>query len=552
MSYTEIETKLIADTIYLNGKVYTVDEEFHIADSFAVYQDRFIAAGTKEQVMCYMGENTKIVDLAGKTVLPGLIDSHLHMVSFGITKMKLDCMNKSKEEILCLVKEACEAAAPGEWVEGCGWNQMEWDEQIFPTKEDLDAVSGDVPVYLMRSCGHAAWANSKAFAIAGINENVQNPVGGEYLRKKDGTLLGVVTDQAQEPFNKVLPKDNEEKVRKAMKLAEESFFENGITSVGDAGSSEEIYEILEDMYRENELKIRIYMSLRCPGRPDYQELLSTSKSYMSHGLRIGEFNNHLTSRALKISADGSLGACSAWMLEPYSDNPESCGNGKLSYDELYEIVKEARKAGFQVWVHAIGDATNKQCLDVYERVIKELPDSDHRCRIEHAQICRMEDIKRFKKLGVIPTMQTQFIGVASLMADAHLGDRVAGSYAWRTFIEDGNVIPNGTDAPVEPINPFYSLYSAVTRKGAKLNQKEGWYEEQAMTREEALKSYTIWSAYGAFEEKIKGSIETGKLADFVIIDKDYMECMEEEIKDIKVLATISGGEVVYQNKDVNS
>ena len=306
-------------------------------------------------------------------------------------------------------------------------------------------------------------------------------------------------------------------------------------------------EAWEELYQKHVLKLRIYASMRVIGRPSYDELYSGSMKYFQKGLRIGMYDNRLTARAYKISCDGSLGARSAWMLEDYSDQPGHKGNGKWTDEQLYTILYEARKAGFQTMCHAIGDGANRQCLDVYERLLKELPDPDARLRIEHAQILAPEDIPRFHKLGVIPTHQTVFLRTDKKVADQRLGSkRIKGAYAWRTLIDQGNSLPNGTDSPVENCNPFVSMYCAVTRKDEKGLPENGWHPEQAMTREEALRSYTTWGAYAGFEENLKGSIEAGKLADFVIIDRDLMNCPAEEIKDIQALETVVGGETVYQ------
>ena len=269
--------------------------------------------------------------------------------------------------------------------------------------------------------------------------------------------------------------------------------------------------------------------------------------YFKKGLRIGMYGNRLTARAYKISGDGSLGARSAWMLDDYDDRPGHKGNGKWTDEQLYNVLYQARRAGFQIWYHAIGDAANRQCLNTYERLLRELPDPDARLRIEHAQIIAPQDIPRFKKLGVIPTHQTVFLRTDKKVADTRLGpQRIKGAYAWRTLIDQGNVVPNGTDSPVESYNPFLSMYCAVTRMDERGQPEGGWYPQEAMTREEALRSYTVWGAYAGFEEHLKGSIEAGKLADFVVIDRDYLACPAEEIKDIQVLQTVVGGETVYQ------
>ena len=535
------------DTAYVNGKIYTLDPSFSTASAFCLSGDRFVAVGTNEEVRALCGPETKIVDLGGQVVLPGLIDSHLHINNTGAMKMELNVVAKQREEIVALVADAYKKAKPGEWIVGRGWLNDEWPDTSFPTKEELDAVAPDVPVYLKRACGHAAWVNSAAFATVGVTQNTPDPVGGEYLRKADGSLLGVVTDQAQDPFNKAIPPYNKEQLQRIVLLAQEGFFATGLTTVHDAGTDESWIQAWEELYQRQELKLRIYASMRVVGRPNWEELMEGSMRYFQRGLRIGMYGNRLTARGYKISGDGSLGARSAWMLDDYSDRPGHKGNGKWTDEQLYTVLYEARKAGFQTWVHCIGDAANRQCLDVYERLLKELPDPDARLRIEHAQILSPEDLPRFKQLGVIPTHQTVFLRTDKKVADDRLGpQRIKGAYAWRTLIDQGNPVPNGTDSPVESYNPFLSMYCAVTRMDEHGEPKGGWYPEQAMTREEALRSYTTWGAYAGFEEKLKGSIEPGKLADFVIIDRDYMTCPAEEIKDIQVLQTVLGGETVYQ------
>ncbi len=536
-----------ADTVYFNGNVYPMGKTFSRVTAFAVSGDRFLGAGSDEEMESFKGKDTKLVDLHGRTVLPGLIDSHLHIHNTGIMKLQLNIQFKQKEEILKLVAEACSKAKPGEWIVGRGWINNLWEDPSFPTKEDLDRVSPDNPVYLKRACGHASWANSLAFRLAGITEDTEDPVGGEIMRKADGSILGVVTDQVQERFDTVIPEYTTEDFKKIALLAEQEFLSCGLTTVHDAGTAEEWLEAWEDLYREKKLHIRIYAMMRVVGRPDFEKLLRVSKEYFRYGLRIGMFDNHLTARSYKISLDGSLGARSAWLLEDYSDCPGHKGNGKWTDEQLYQVLYEARRAGFQIMCHAIGDGANRQCLDVYERLLKEIPDSDHRLRSEHAQIVAEEDIPRFKELGVIPTFQAVFIRTDKAVADDRLGERIKGAYAWRRFMDQGCIIPGGTDSPVESCNPFLSMYCAVTRKDENGNPEGGWYKDQAMTREEALRSYTTWGAYAGFEEKLKGSIETGKLADFVIIDRDFMTCPEDEIKDIRVLTTAVGGEIVYQS-----
>ncbi len=538
-----------ADAVYINGNIYTVDENFSKATTVAIKGDRFIYVGTDKEARKYVGENTKLIDLKGQTIIPGLIDAHLHFLSLGTRLLQIDAFWKPKGEILEAVAEKLKKIEPGEWILGRGWNQEVWDPPLFPTKEDLDAVAPDVPVALTRVCGHATWVNSKALEIAGIDKNTPDPVGGEILRDENGEPTGILTDQAQNLVLTKVPDFNEKQLEEALLLAQAELFSQGITSAHDAGSNEEDIQRLKKLYQEGDLKVRLYVMTRVTGRPSPQELVEGLRSFYNKGPQVGVFGDRLTVRSIKLSLDGSLGARSAWMLEEYSDRPDHFGNGKLTDEELYQIVKEARLAGFQVNSHAIGDAANRQALNVYERVLKERPHPDPRYRIEHAQVVALEDIPRFAKLGVIPSMQTVHATSDMNMAEDRVGpDRIKGAYAWRKFIEAGSVIPNGTDAPVELVNPYHNIYAAVTRMDREGKPEGGWYSEECLNREEALRSCTIWAAYGAFEEEQKGSIEVGKLADFVKIDRDIMNCAESEIKDIKALLTVVGGEVVYESK----
>ncbi|MBQ8589467.1 MAG: amidohydrolase [Firmicutes bacterium] len=535
-----------ADRVYVNGKVYTVDAKDSVQSAFCVKDDRFMAVGTEEEVLKYCDENTERIDLGGQVVLPGLIDSHLHVNLVGLAKIELKLHEKQKEEILQMVAEAYEKTGPGQWIRGWGWINNLWPDDSFPTKEELDAVAPDKPVCLIRGCGHASWVNSKAIELAGVDENTPDPPGGEYLHNEDGSLWGVVMDNAQEPFTKAISPYGAYEMQMSALWAQEEFVKNGLTSVHSAGERPETLDLWGELYAKGDLKVRIYGMVRVTGRPDFDELYNTSLKYFKRGLRIGEYDNRLTARCYKISGDGSLGARSAWMLDDYSDAPGHKSSGKWTDEQLYKVLYEARRAGFQISYHAIGDAANRQCLDTYERLLNEMPDPDHRLRIEHAQILHPDDIDRFAELGVIPTYQTVFMRTDYQVADDRLGDRVNGAYIWRTMIDKGNPLPNGTDGPIESINPFQCMFCAVSRTDENGKPEGGWRPEEAMTRAEALRSYTMWGAYSAFEENIKGSIERGKLADFVIVDRDIMTCPLDEMKDTVVLETVIGGETVYK------
>ena len=533
-----------ADSVYRNGNIYTVDEDFTVASALAIKGDRLVYVGDEAGVEAYIGPNTKVVDLDGKTVIPGLIEGHMHIPSLGTSLLEIDAFWKPKEDILAAVEAAAKEAEPGEWIRGSGWLNTVWEDTAYPTKEELDAVAPNNPVYMSRADGHMVWVNSMAFELAGITKDTPDPQGGEYLKTEDGELLGCVTDTAMDPISALLPSYTVEELREALLLAQEQLFSYGLTSAMDAGDDVDVQcieEVYTPLYESGQLKLRTYLLVRLEGldTPEAEYIRTTPP-------QSGLFNNHMDIRAAKLYADGSLGARSSAMLEEYSDRPGHIGNYRYSDDEMYELVKFAYDHGYQTGCHAIGDGANHQILDAYERVMKENPREDPRLRIEHFQILTTDDIQRAIDLGVLPAMQTTHAISDMLMAEDRIGaERLEGAYAWRTILDSGSIIINGSDAPVELVNPFHGLYAGVTRKDRLGEPPEGWHAEQCMTREEALRSFTNWPAYGEFNEDIKGSLEVGKLADFAVLDRDYMTCPEEDIKDIQVLLTVSGGEEVY-------
>ncbi|OGP78197.1 MAG: amidohydrolase [Deltaproteobacteria bacterium RBG_16_49_23] len=531
-----------AEFVYLNGNIYTANDQNPRASAMAIKDGKFIYVGSHPNIRDYIGKTTRVFDLRGKTVLPGLIDSHLHFSAIGELKMKLNLFWKPKKEILDLVAVAYQKTRKGEWIEGFGWNQEVWDPPAFPTKEDLDKVAPDLPVYLVRTDGHAAWVNSRALELAGLSKSTLNPQGGEITRDSRGEPTGVLTDSAMALLSRKIPPVSKQKIVEALELAQEELLSNGLTSGQDAGCDLEMIDTLKSLYESGRFYVRLYERLAVP-----ENSSTLSDEFFAKGIQVGLYQNRLTIRGIKIFIDGALGSRGAFMLKPYSDRPDRyLGNQRITEERLYALVKRAREAGFQVSAHAIGDAANRMALNVYEKVLSQKPDRNHRYRIEHAQVAALEDIPRFARLGVIPSMQTVHATSDMNMAEKRIGpERLKGAYAWRKFLDSGSVIANGTDAPVELLNPFHGLYAAVTRQDRNGLPRGGWYPEERMTREEALKSYTLWAAHAAFEEGMKGSIQAGKLADFVVIDRDYMNCRESEIKEIRVLQTVLGGKVVY-------
>ena len=529
---------VMADTVYVNGNIYTVDEDFSKAQAIAIKGQYIVGVGSNEDVKGFVGESTKVIDLQGKTVIPGLIEGHMHYPGEGQKLLQLDLFWKPKDVILAAVKAEADRLPDGEWITGGGWNQEVWDIPEFPSKEDLDEVAPNNPVALRRTCGHATWVNSLALEIGGITKDTPNPQGGEILKNENGDPLGILTDTAASFVTSKIPPLTAERKKEALLLAQDELFSYGLTTSMDAGSSVEDIQQMKELYESGDLKIRLYVMV--DSGPD-------AEVYYEKGPEIGLYGNRMTMNCIKFYTDGSLGARSAWLLEEYSDRPGHVGNSRHTYDEFYELVKAARDNGFQASTHAIGDAANRQVVDIYEKVLKENPLEDHRYRIEHFQIATLEDIQRIADLEIIPAMQSVHATSDKNMAEDRVGpERIKGGYAWRKVLNTGNIIVNGSDANVELVNPYHGLYAAVTRKGRDGEPEGGWYPEECMTREEALRSFTIWAAYGQFEEDIKGSIEVGKLADFVVIDRDYMTCPDSEIMNILPLATIVGGEVVYE------
>jgi len=533
-----------ADIVYLNGNIYTVDEKKPAASTLAVTGRKLAYVGANKGVKAFIGKTTKIVDLKGKTVLPGLIEGHMHFTAEGLKMLQVSVFWSPKSEIQAKVKAEAAKLPAGTWILGGGWNQEVWPDKKFPAREDLDAAAPDHPVALARACGHVLWVNSKALQIAGIDRNTPAPEGGSIEKDESGNPTGILTEAATRLVRTRIAPASDDRIQEAMLRAQEEMFSYGITSVTSAGtlgivSSVRENELLSELYGKGLLKVRIYNMI---------DTRDDAKYYFRKGPQIGLFGDRLTIRTIKFFADGSLGARTALLLEPYSDKPGEKGVERTPASVLYEGYKEAYLSGFQVSTHAIGDGANRRVVDLYEKVMKEIPRKDSRPRIEHFQCATALDIGRIARLKIIPAMQGVHATSDKNMAENRIGpERIKYAYAWRKVIQAGSVIPNGSDAPVEPVNPFRGLYASVTRMDNDGLPKGGWYVGEAMTREEALKSFTLWAAYGQFAEKTRGSLKKGKLADFVVIDRDYMKIPANEIKDIQTLLTVVGGEEVYRS-----
>lgn len=513
-----------ADLVLINGNVHTVDEKNTLAEAVAVKDGLILAVGSTDEIKPLIGQNTEVVDLNGRLLTPGLIEGHGHFMGMGYSLMSLNLMGTSSyEEVVESVKAAVEEAEPGEWILGRGWHQSKWDTKPevvikgFPTHELLSAVSPDNPV-VRHASGHALLANENAMEIANITSDTENIEGGEIIQDQNGNPTGIFNETAMGLIGKYIPGNDEESDRKAFDLASKNCLENGITSFHDAGEGETTIQLFKDILKEKGFSTRLYVMLSGSNT-------SLLDKYFEHGVEIGLGNNFLTIRSIKLFIDGALGSRGAWLIEPYTDMPGHFGHAVSELSYLHEVSEKAIKNGFQVCTHAIGDRGNKEVLDIYEKVYLENPDTkDPRFRIEHAQHLTEYDIPRFASLGVIPAMQAIHMSSDRPWAIDRLGAEriIEGAYVWQKLLQSGAKIVNGTDVPVEPISPINSFYASVSRKTLEGLPPGGYEPDQKMSRQEALRSYTIDAAYGAFEETIKGSIEPGKMADFTIYSKDFM------------------------------
>lgn len=538
--------KPVADVVLANGVIHTVDEKNPAAQALAIAGDRIAFVGASEDAKAWIGGKTQVIDLGGKTVVPGFIDSHYHFQGVGQRAYNLNLDGcASLDEFLSRLKNWAANVPAGEWIRGRGWMEEDWPVKQFPTRAQLDRVVPHLPVYLNRADGHMAVVNSKALEIAGITAGTPNPPGGEILKDAKGQPNGLLVDKAMSLVTQHIPSNSPEMQEKFALKANEVALAYGLTTIHDAGSSWETVNLWKRLYGGGRMQVRIYEFVRGPG--------GDADSLLQHGAQTGLFGHHLTIRGIKISIDGALGSRGAALLENYSDE-NTRGLFLWEDDQVYPTIKAAAEKGLQVAIHAIGDAANRKVLDLYERAFNEVPPekrkiADPRFRIEHAQIVDPADIPRFKKLGVIPSMEASHAIGDLHFAVRRLGlDRLAGAYAWRTFIDQGNYIAGGSDAPVEEGNPLIEFYASVARRDTTGFAAEGWHPELVMTREEALKSLTIWGAMAAFEEDLKGSLAVGKLADLVVLNRDPMTAPENELFQTKVLMTMVGGKVVFEQE----
>jgi predicted amidohydrolase YtcJ len=542
-----------ADLVLLNATVVTVDEERPSAEAIAVKGDRIVAIGSSREIEAWIGDATEVLDLAGQLVIPGFIEGHGHFMGMGNAKMILDLRQaQTWEEIVAQVEEAVAHTEPGELIRGRGWHQSKWTQEPdgavygFPVHSTLSAVSPDNPVVLTHASGHAAFVNAKAMELAKIDGSTPDPPGGEILHDATGEPTGLLNETAQRLVrSEVLVHSGGEDsgpspsvARRMVELATEESLANGITTYTDAGSSFETIDFLKQAADEGLLGVRLWVMIR----DSNERLAEHLDEYMTRDYG----DNMLAVAGIKVSIDGALGSRGAWLLEPYTDLPSTSGLNLVSLDSARQTAELAIKHGYQLGIHAIGDRANREVLDIFQQTFEAHPDeSDLRWRIEHAQHLHPDDIARFGQLGVIASMQGVHCTSDAPWVPIRLGDKRAeeGAYVWRDLADTGAVIVNGTDAPVEDVDPIASYYASVSRR---LDDGSVFYPEQRMERLEALKTYTLNGAYGIREESSRGSIAVGKLADIVVLSKNILEVPEDEILDTEVVYTILGGEIAYE------
>jgi len=543
---------LPADLVLRGGRLVTEDAERPEATALAARDGRIVAVGGEADVRPLIGPKTRVVELNGRLAIPGFIESHAHFESIGRAAMILKLASaQSWVEVVQRVGEAAVGAKPGEWILGRGWHQEKWSSppvpavEGFPVHAALSRAAPDNPVALEHASGHAVMVNAKALELAGIDRHTPDPPGGQILHDASGEPTGLLNETAQELVQASLdrfresssPEERELQFHRAVQLADREVISKGITSLQDAGSTLEDVDRYATLATSGHLHVRLWVMV--------YDTLEKMRAGLAARRQV-DTGGHLTVRAIKAYIDGALGSRGAWLLEPYSDLPTSSGLAVTDLDTLAQIAELALADDFQLCIHAIGDRGNREVLDLYQRVLSEVPDGlTRRWRIEHAQHLSPADIPRFAELGVIASMQAIHATSDAPFVVTRLGERRAaeGAYVWRKLVDSGAVVVNGTDAPVEDVDPIPNFYAMVTRR---LPDGSRFYPDQVLSRDEALASMTRLAAYAAFEEEEKGTLTPGKLADVTVLSKDILRVPEEEIRSARVDFTIVGGNVVYE------
>jgi len=534
-----------ADLVLTGGKVVTVDSGQPEARALAARGESIVAVGSEKQIADYIGPETLVIDLNGRLVVPGFIDGHGHFMSLGRSLLQLDLRpTRNWQEVVKLVEAAVAEAKPGELIRGRGWHQEKWDRaaervhQGFPHHGSLSAISPDNPVILRHASGHASFANARAMEMAGIDASTVDPAGGELVRDDEGNPIGVFRETASGLLGPASRNASAADPRRVAELASKECLSKGITSFQDAGSSMSTVELFRTLAKEKALGVRLWVMLSDSNR-------RLSKILPSLDI-IGLGDDHLTVGGIKRLIDGALGSHGAWLLEPYSDKPDSTGLNTTPVTSIAETARLAIEHRLQLCVHAIGDRANREILDIYQQALGSVPDGKkRRWRIEHAQHLHPADVPRFAELGVVASMQ----GIHCTSDGSWVPDRLgpertaSGAYLWRELIDSGVVVSNGTDCPVEDVDPIHCYHATVSRI---LSDGTEFYPERRMTRMEALRSYTLHAAYAAFQEDQKGSVTVGKLCDVVVLDQDILSCPVDQITATKVDLTIIGGKVLFR------
>jgi len=569
-----------AETIFINGNIYTVNDKQPFAQAIAVKGDRIIFVGANADAAQFRGDKTRIVDLAGKTVTPGFTDSHCHIFGIGEREMTLNLEGtNTREDFLAKVKERVAQTERNKWITGRGWIETFWKPPLFPSRADLNKIAPDNPVFLTRADGHAAVVNSAALKLANIDDHTPDPFGGQILKTK-GDPNGMLLDNAMDLVAKNIPKPTEAETEQALLKGIDREIKLGWCEIQNAGSELSDQEIIRRAFAARKVKLRMINAAYGPGE--------AANALLKNGVTLNAFDHRFTQRTIKVIFDGALGSRGAALLAPYSDKADTSGFLTQKPEELRPMFEEALRRGIQVETHAIGDRANRLILDLYEQAFKAVPPGERkiqepRWRVEHAQILTEQDLPRFGTLGVIASMQPSHAISDLFFAPARLGiERLAGAYAWNSLIKSGAIICGGSDAPVERGEPMIEFYAAVTRcplpehglpvaapsrvelrseqnSGQDVRrahrqdayvppQPEGWHPEQAVSREQALRMFTSNAAYAAFEENDKGSIEVGKLADFTVLSADIMKIPGPEILKTHCEMTVIGGEIVYGDR----
>ena len=529
-----------ADLVVTNARIHTVDDARPMVAAMAIRNGTIVFTGSVREAMALRGATTRVVDMGGRTIIPGMVDAHAHLLGLGQSLRNVDLVGtKSLDEVIARVVERGKGQPAGTWILGRGWDQNDWSDTRFPTQDALSRALPNNPVWLTRVDGHAGYGNAAAMRAAGVTTATVDPSGGKIERTATREPTGVFIDNAKSLVERSIPAPTREDNRRAISAAIAESHKWGLVGLHDAGESRATIDLLEEMAKAGQIPFRLYIMVGDDS--------AAITHYLARGPQSGLYDNRLWIRSFKLYADGALGSRGAALLEPYSDDPNNRGLLLSAPAHIQDVAERALRAGFQVNTHAIGDRGNRVVLDAYDAALGASPAADHRFRVEHAQILSHDDIPRFAALGVIPSMQAVHQTSDMYWAGSRLGlGRVLGAYAWRSLLNTGIVVPNGSDFPVEAVNPLLSFHSAVSRQDAENWPVGGWMPEQRMTRDEALKSMTIWPAYAGFQESIMGSLAPGKLADFVVLDRDIMTVPERDILGATVIATWIAGKPVYE------